>query len=344
MSDVYFIPCSEGRPELLGAHALELLKILETKKNYAYPRKMPIKVHFGEKGNTTFIPAETYDPIIHYLSAREVEPFYIETNVLYRGERTTTEKHVRLARAHGFTQIPIVIADGETGTDYVEVPIHKDYIQKCKIGKAYDRYPGFLVMSHFKGHMSAGFGGAIKQLAMGFASRGGKLDQHSGISPVVDASRCIACGICVDKCDFDAITLEEVAVIHDDQCVGCAGCIAVCPEGAIRNRWDGRNFLEKIAEYAYGASLGKDNLYISFLTGITEDCDCIGQTMKPLTRDIGVLASTDPLALDAACLDLLQKTTGHDYFNSGRVTLDHGVKIGLGSDDYTLHTLDKEDN
>jgi len=318
MSDVYFIPYTEGDPGVLGQLALDLLKILESHRESPYPEKTPVKVHFGEKGNTTFIPARTYDPIIDYLRSRGTSPFYIETNVLYRGERTTEESHIRLARSHGFTQIPILIADGKTGTDYYEVPIDKDYIERCKIGKAFEDYPGFLVMSHFKGHMNAGFGGAIKQLAMGFASRGGKLEQHSGISPVVNPSKCIACGLCVDKCDFDAITR---------------------PEGAITNRWDGRNFLEKIAEYAYGASKGKDNLYISFLTGITEDCDCIGSPMVPLTRDIGVLASLDPLALDSACLDLLQQETGHSYFDSGRTTLRHGVKIGLGSDDYNLHTL-----
>lgn len=341
LSKVYFIKNSESDYNKLGKDALELLKKIVSETGHQFEKEVPIKVHFGEKGNKTFIPAKCYDEIINYLKEKGVSPSYIETNVLYRGSRTTTELHMETAKAHGFTQIPIIIADGDIGTEYDEIEINKEHIKKCKIGKEYGKYRQFIVMSHFKGHVEAGFGGALKQLAMGFAARGGKLEQHSGISPVVDAEKCIACGICVDKCNFDAIQIPDTAVIDDNKCVGCAGCIAVCPKGAIKNVWGGSHFLEKLPEYAYGASKDKDIIYISFVHNITKECDCAGTSMKPITDNIGVLAGKDPVALDTACLDLVQKSSGEKLFEKGRASLRHAEKIGLGTMEYQLIEINK---
>jgi len=339
MSKVYFIENTGTDQQQLGKDALELLIKIEEETGHQFDREIGIKVHFGEKGNKTHIPPQCYDEIINYLKSQGVAPYYIETNVLYRGARTTSESHIKTAISHGFTQIPIIIADGEIGTDYLEVEINKEYVQKCKIGKGYEKFRQYIVMSHFKGHVQAGFGGAIKQLGMGFAARGGKLEQHSGISPVVSAKKCIACGICVKKCDFDAILMEKTAVINKEKCAGCAGCIAVCPQGAIRNTWGGSHFNEKLSEYAYGAALNKDMIYISFIYNVTEDCDCNGMPMKIVAGNIGVLASRDPVALDTACLDLVQKYTGEKLFENGRQTLYHAEKIGLGTMNYQLVQL-----
>lgn len=336
MSKIYFIRNTGTNYDELGKDALKLLQKIAGETNHQFEKQVPIKVHFGEKGNNTFIPAKSYNEIINYLKEEGTQPSYIETNVLYRGSRTTTDKHIQTAKEHGFTQIPIIIADGQVGTDYNEIEINKDYIDKCKIGKAYGDFKQFIVMSHFKGHVEAGFGGAIKQLAMGFAARSGKLAQHSGISPKINAEKCISCGICIDKCDFDAIYMEDTAHIDDDKCIGCAGCIAVCPEGAIRNTWGASNFLEKLAEYAYGASKDKDMIYITFVHNITKDCDCIGRPMELITDNIGVLAGRDPVALDTACLDLVQENSKEKLFEKGRVSLQHGEKIGLGTMQYDL--------
>lgn len=336
MSKVYFIKNTESDYNKLGKDAVNLLKKIVSEESFEFEKELPIKVHFGEKGNNTFIPAKCYDETINYLKESGVSPLYIESNVLYRGSRTTTDKHLETAKEHGFTQIPITIADGEIGTEYNEVEINKEFLNKCKIGKAYGNYNQFIVMSHFKGHKTAGFGGALKQLAMGFAARGGKLEQHSGISPVVNEEKCISCGICVDKCNYDAISITRTAIIDDDKCVGCAGCIAVCPQNAIRNTWSGSNFLEKLAEYAYGAKKDKDMIFITFVHNITEDCDCVGSHMEPVVGNIGILAGTDPVAMDAACLDLVQKKSESEIFDKGRKTLEHAEKIGLGSMKYEL--------
>lgn len=336
MSKVYFINNPESDYNQLGKDALELLKKVVAETGHEFEKEVPLKVHFGEKGNKTFIPAKCYDEVIAYLKEKGVSPSYIETNVLYRGARTTSESHIETAKDHGFTQIPIIIADGDIGTEYDEIEINKKYLNTCKIGKGYGKYKQFIVMSHFKGHIEAGFGGAMKQLAMGFAARGGKLEQHSGISPVVSADKCISCGICEDKCDYDAISRTDTAVIDASKCIGCAGCIAVCPKGAIANTWEGSNFLEKLSEYAYGASKDKDIIYITFVHNITKDCDCMGKAMKPITGNIGILAGKDPVALDTACLDLVQKNSGEKLFEKGRRSLEHAEKIGLGRMEYEL--------
>ncbi len=336
MSKVYFKPVTTKTYSEYSKAARTLLETLVAEEQHNFEKTVPIKVHFGEKGNTTYVPSDCYLDIIDYLKENAVDSAYIETNVLYRGSRTTAESHRAVALDHGFNQLPIIIADGEYGEAYIEVPIDKEFIKSCKLGAAFGDYKQVLVMSHFKGHGSAGFGGALKQLAMGFGSRGGKLAQHSGINPFVTASKCVSCGACLTKCDVNAISMPDKAVIDSELCVGCAGCIAICPVGAIRNDWNGQNFKEKIAEYAYGAQLGKDHIYINFLMNITEECDCMGQPMNLVAKNIGVLASKDPVAIDTACIDLLQNREGNKLFESGRESIVHGVKIGLGTDQYEL--------
>jgi uncharacterized Fe-S center protein len=336
MNKVYFIKNTERDYDQLSKDALKLLKKIVSEIEHRFEPEVPIKVHFGERGNKTFIPAKCYDSIINYLNEEGVEPSYIETNVLYRGSRTTREDHIQTAKAHGFTQIPIIIADGEIGTEYDEVEINKEYFNKCKIGKGFRKYKQFIVTSHFKGHVAAGFGGALKQLAMGFAARSGKMEQHTDISPIIEAAKCISCGVCEEKCDFNAIRITDYAEIDDSKCVGCAGCIAVCPQDAISNSWQGSHFLEKLSEYAYGATRDKDNIYITFVHNITSECDCAGMAMEPIMDNVGILAGKDPVALDTACLDLVQKSSEKKLFESGRVTLRHAEKIGLGTMQYQL--------
>ena len=339
MSKVYFKRVEDKDYQKLSDAALMLMKELIANEGHQFKGTVPIKVHFGEKGNDTYVPSSCYEGVINHLKSNDIESAYIETNVLYRGARTTADSHRQIAKDHGFTELPVIIADGEMGEAFDEIEINKEFFKTCKIGKSFGDYDQFIVMSHFKGHGSAGFGGALKQLAMGFAARGGKMAQHAGINPVVKASRCTACGLCIKKCDVDAIEMKGKAVIDHNKCVGCAGCIAVCPVGAINSDWSGKNFKEKIAEYAYAAQLGKDNLYITYLINVTPECDCMGQHMHTVAKDIGVFVSKDPVALDAACIDILQKESGEKLFDDGRESIVHAIKIGFGSDQYTLIEL-----
>lgn len=340
MSKVYFKAIdSYSKTEEISSAAGELLKKLVEEEKVELEKFIPLKVHFGEKGNNTYIQSKNFAGIINYLKEKEIESAYIETNVLYRGERTTKEKHLKLAEEHGFTELPVIIADGEHGEDFQEVEINKKNFNKCKVGKQIANKKQLIVISHFKGHALAGFGGAIKQLGMGCAARGGKLAQHSNSIPKISFLKCKACSACAKKCPENAITVDKKAKIDKDKCIGCASCMAICPHGAISNSWlasISKSFNERLAEYAYAAAKNKNNIYITFAFNITKNCDCEGHNMKPVVKDVGVFASTDAVAIDKACLDMLDKNNGRIVFRRGRYTLDYAEKIGLGSKQYEL--------
>lgn len=339
-SKVYFIPISSHKGEkAINDSVKRLILGLIEAEDFKLSKRMPLKVHFGEKGNKTFIPASWMDGIIDLLEENKVDTSFMETNVLYRGERMLKTKHEKLALDHGFTRIPVEITDGKIGEDYVDVEINKNVFDKCKIAKGIVNEKGLIVVSHFKGHMLAGFGGAIKQLAMGCAARGGKLDQHVNSIPTINPLQCKRCGDCVRACPVNAIHLNIMsAKIDKKKCIGCAACIATCPHHAIKINWMagiGKGFKERLAEYAYAAQLGKKNIYVTYAMNITKQCDCMGKDMKPFIDDLGIFASTDPLAIDVAALDMLDKREGKKVFK-GRSVLDFAENVGLGSREYEL--------
>ena len=340
MTTVFFKPiASYHKTAKISAGAKELLNHIWESENVKLASYAPLKVHFGEKGNRTFIAPENYAGIIELLKSKKVKSAYIETNALYRGQRQNRTAHLQLAKDHGFTQLPVVIADGEYGDEYEEVPIKGKHFDTCMIGKEIADLDQMIVLSHFKGHILAGFGGALKQLSMGCASRGGKLAQHTNAVPKIRSRKCTACGACAKHCPVNAITLDPKATIDKGKCLGCASCMAVCNEGAISNSWwasIGKKFKEKMAEYALAAQKGKAVIYINFVFNVTRLCDCEGHPMKPIVTDIGIMASCDPVAVDTASLDLVQKTKGRKIFQRGRRTLEHAQKIGLGTTDYQL--------
>lgn len=339
MSNVYFIPLTEYDEATLSKNLRVLLETVIDKEGVQLAEEVPIKVHFGEKGNTTYIKPGCYQGVIDYLLDHDIKSRFIETNVLYRGSRTTRDSHIALAKEHGFTALPITIADGNHGEEVLRVPIKGEIFEEVQLGKAYADFNQYIVMAHFKGHIQAGFGGAMKQLAMGFAARPGKMAQHTSISPIVNGKKCISCGLCVESCNYQAIDMEDTAVINSERCVGCAACIAICPEAAIRNAWDASDFLIRMAEYAYGAGKDKNNIYLNLAFNITELCDCVGEPMPLVAKNFGLFASTDAVAIDRACLDMLQENEGNKMFNDGRESLAHAEKLGLGSQDYSLIEL-----
>jgi uncharacterized Fe-S center protein len=340
LTNVYFSPISSySETKKISKIAKELLKRIVKDEGIILEKRIPLKVHFGEKGNLTFIKSDNYEDIINYLKESGNEPFFIETNVLYRGQRTTRKNHVKLALKHGFNQIPIVIADGNIGEDYEEVEIDLKNLNKCKIAKEISKQKQMIVLSHFKGHIGAGFGGAIKQLGMGCAARGGKLEQHANTAPVINPLQCKKCKTCIEKCPSDAINIGLFPRISKNKCIGCAACISVCPHGSIKINWIGtisKKYYERMAEYAYAAQKNKQNIYISFALNITKNCDCEGRSMKPFVRDLGIFASTDPVAIDMACLDKLSEREDRTVFKKGRYILDYSESIGLGNKDYNL--------
>jgi uncharacterized protein len=241
-----------------------------------------------------------------------------------------------------------------------EVEIGLKKFKSVKIGSDIVSADSMIVMSHFKGHIVAGFGGAIKNLAMGCAPAAGKKDQHFRTSPHIIEEKCIGCGKCVEICPVGASSLVgEVSMIDPNICISCGQCMEACPKGAVDLNWedDIPEFLECVTEYAFGAVKGKENRvgYINFLLKITPDCDCVPWSDAPIVPDIGILASKDPVSLDQASYDLVNKQKGlsnsslhsnhekgADKFRGiwprvdGTHQLKYGEEIGLGSRDYEL--------
>jgi len=343
MSNVYFKPIeSYTETEAISCAGRELLNKVITEEKIALEKKVPLKIHFGEKGNTTFITPNNFQGIVDFLKESAVESSFIESNAVYSGQRKREQDHIKLAHEHGFTELPIEIADGDRGHEYDEIEINKKHFQKCKIAKGFAPYKQFIILSHFKGHMLGGYGGALKQLAMGFAARGGKFEQHADSKPMILPFKCKKCGACVKHCPVDAIDIQGfLPHIKKKICVGCASCIAVCPHKAILFNLLKLNlskkFRAKMSEYAYAAQKDKQFIYITFAFNITKGCDCEGRAMEPVAKDFGVLASTDPVAIDAACMDIVDQREGKPMFK-GREILEYSEKIGIGSRTYNLIT------
>ncbi len=326
-----------------------------------------VKTHFGEQGNDGFIRPIYLRSAVDWLREQKTKPFLTDTNTLYTGKRGHAVDHHETAASHGFVpsvvNAPVVIADGLCGENEIRIQLDGKHFQSVRIAGAIAQANGMVVFSHFKGHQMAGFGGAIKNLAMGCATPAGKRDQHA-TRQQVDESKCIACGTCVPVCPVDAIDLGETAKIDKAVCIGCGECMVVCPTRAIGLNWDTEipEFNERMVEYAYGAVKDKPTVYVNFVLQIASDCDCAPWSDAPIVGDIGILASTDPVALDRACLDLVNQQEinpasclAHEHADSeflmadqrdlfkavhpntqGEIQLSYGETIGLGSQDYEL--------
>jgi hypothetical protein len=315
-----------------------------------------LKIHFGEQGNHGFIPPTWIKTLINLLLTRTNRLFWTDTNTLYTGPRSNSAEHLLLAAQHGFTleetKIPVIIADGLVGRDKYEVDLHLPHIQKAKIASLLATIDYLLCFSHFTGHILTGFGGTIKNLGMGCASRVGKLEQHSNVHPWVKAKACRNCLLCLTFCPTGAIIAEENHVrIMDEHCLGCGECLAVCPVGAIKLRWSESAELvqRKMAEYAWAIHKGLhlQAIYLNYLVKITKDCDCISKEKNYIVEDIGILSSHDPVAIDQAAVDLVNQQAGEDIIRkltkiNWEIQLEHGETIGLGYRQYELVNLSAE--
>ena len=273
-----------------------------------------IKIHFGEPGNLAYIRPNYAARMAGILTSMGGKPFLTDCNTLYSGRRSNAVDHLQSAMENGFNpisaQCQVIIADGLKGTEYREIPVEQaEYCPTPKIGSAIANADVIISMNHFKGHEQAGFGGALKNLGMGCASVGGKLELHASSQPKIEAENCIGCGICVKHCRHKAISMteERKAVIDYSRCVGCGQCVALCQhEAAVIADWDTSERLNyKIAEYTAAVLKDKPHFHISFVMNVSPNCDCWTHNDAAIVPDLGILASTDPVALDKACADLV---------------------------------------
>lgn len=365
-SKVYFTNMHATGKENLQQKLTRLIKTVGIDQIDFDKKYTAIKIHFGEPGNLAYLRpnyAKTVVDIVKELGGR---PFLTDCNTLYVGGRKNALDHLDSAYVNGFspfsTGCHILIGDGLKGTDEILVPVEGgEYVKEAKIGHSIMDADIIISLNHFKGHESTGFGGALKNIGMGCGSRAGKMEMHSSGKPFISHKRCIGCGKCATNCAHSAITLmEKKASIHHSLCVGCGRCIGVCPVDAVRPASDESNDIlnKKIAEYAWAVLNGRPNFHISLVIDVSPYCDCHGENDVPIVPNVGMFASFDPVALDIACADAVNKqptTSGsileknghghHDHFTDvspetdWKVAIDHAVKMGLGSNEYELITI-----
>ena len=325
-----------------GVSQLDKLRKLLEKSEFSQidfdGKFVAIKLHFGELGNLSFLRANYAKVVADFIKERGGRPFITDCNTLYVGSRKNALEHMDTAYLNGYspfsTGCHVIIADGLKGSDDIEVPVAGgEYCKTARIGRAVMDADIVISLAHFKGHEEAGFGGALKNIGMGCGSRAGKMAMHADGKPYVET----------------------------DLCVGCGRCIAVCPKDAIHPTFQAsvRLLNCKIAEYAKAVLDGRPSYCINIVRDVSPNCDCHPENDVPIVPDVGMFASADPVALDLACAEAINRQPvlpnsaitdlkhehDCDRFHAAHDNthwqdlIEHGKKLGIGQDTYELVTI-----
>jgi len=342
-SEVYFLPWREKK------HLAKLIRCLRFRDHIHEGDFVAIKLHFGEKRNTGYIKPKFVIPFVQSVRKLKALPFLTDTNIIYRKPRFNAVEHLMTASGHGFKLekcgAPIIIADGLSGKNYVNVNVNKKHFKRVKIAGDIYYSQSVICLSHVTGHLLGGFAAALKNMGMGCAARSGKYEMHNSATPTVASKLCQACGVCIDSCPGGALSLVRNRIqLNRHKCIGCCECIHCCPMKVFDIPWDkpAKAVNERFVEYALGATRGKPVIYFNFINHFTEICDCLNQAQKPIIPDIGILASMDPVAIDQASYDLISQTGKSNIFDEiypgiGEPhQLKYAESMGLGTRDYEI--------
>jgi len=293
--------------------------------------KVGVKVHVGEAYNTRYLRPDYVREVVTAIKAKGAIPILIETqgrgNYIQKigihedyticvGHRKNTEDHKKIAHLHGYTEsitgAPLQFIDGDEGLDRKVVKIDGVHLKEVNVANGLFEFDKLVVISHFKGHPFFGFGGALKQLGIGCVTKHGKFLSHFEKSFIVNSKRCdfSKCNQeCVGACPVDAIKIDDnSALIEASLCTGCFLCQQKCPVNrAIKDpRVNiGKIFVERVLDNVSGVlSYGPERIrYINFALEIPLMCDCVSNPSMPVVPDLGIFASSDPVAIDKACVD-----------------------------------------
>lgn len=305
----------------------------ELKNAFTGCRTIAVKIHFGEPGNKTAFMPKDVAPVTALLKKLGMDFYLYDSSVSYGGPRGEPDSHKRAALKKGWGGLGEV----KTDDDFVEVKKEK---MSYEVARPLVDADAVLVISHFKGHVCSGFGGAIKNLSMGALSKRSKSAIHAGGEPVYSGG-CTQCKACEVACPLETLKVKDKPVFGT--CYGCSDCSYACPVHAIQPKLD--YFDTLLAEGATAAKQSfKRSYYITFMKNITKECDCESDPKGIVGPDCGMLASSDPVAIDMAAYDIVKKTAGEDVFlkhnkKSGLQQVKAAEKFGMGSVEYDLVEL-----
>jgi len=312
-SEVFFFPYDESRAFLRGLKLLfpKVASIVSAGDSVA------VKVHMGEYGGSAYLRPPIVRRVCDLIKEAGGKPFVTDTTSLYPLGRFTAKQYLATAAYNGFTEesvgAPIIIADGKRGYDgeWVDIPkrVSGCSLDKIKIAREIFDADSMVVFSHLKGHELSGFGGSIKNLAMGCVTKESKAAQHRVNRGVIDISKCTGCGQCVEACAFKVLSLVEEKVVRDEEkCLNCNNCLYTCPEKVFSLPPRAKERFQVYLAHAAAGVLSRFHskvAFINFVQDVTPLCDCATPSGLPVVPDIGILASTDVVAIDKASLDLI---------------------------------------
>jgi uncharacterized Fe-S center protein len=310
--------------------ALEIFNI----KNFS-EKNVPVKLHMGENKNKYFTKPDFVKQIIDTLKRNSIYPYLFDTTVAYSGLRHSVSGYKELAKLHGFNS-------GEIGCkvviDDIGIPIRIEN-REYEVAEHIYNSTHIFTLSHVKGHIGTGMGGAIKNLGMGGVTKETKIRMHRGSRPLFNDDLCDYCGICAEVCPFNAINvIDEKWMLNIESCFGCGVCIDNCNNEAIKHKDADMQFV--LACGAKACVIGKNVIYLNELRRIAKSCDCDPFADPIICPDIGYLISDDPVAIDMASLDLINDIKKDIFFKENNVNpikqIKYGEEIGLGSSSYQL--------
>lgn len=294
-----------------------------------------VKLHMGEVKNKFFIKPALVKPVIDELINVNARPYLYDTTVAYPGLRSIKSGYQKVAKMHGFTEEKVgcgVVIDDKGVSVKVE---NKNY----KVGQHLYYATHVFAISHVKGHVATGMGGAIKNFGMGGVIKKTKMSMHVGSRPRYQKDKCTYCGVCAEVCPFTAINVEKNAWKHNLlSCFGCGVCVDSCENNALTY---------KVADFQYVLTCAakacvqnKNIIYLNDVNRISRSCDCDSFAGPVICPDIGFLVSDDPVAIDQASLDLINNVKKDIFKIRNKVDpskqIKYGEEIGLGSSSYQL--------
>jgi len=365
-----FFTDRQTRPDYNMLDKLEqIFRALNLDRKIKDGDRVMIKTHFGLYGNTNHIRPAYVRKLVDLVKESGGLPFVADTCSLSYGThgayggRTTQADYLLRAEMNGYTSgvvgAPILMADGYWGVDTFHVPINGDHIKSVPVAAATLNSDIVILLTHAKFH-HVGIAGSLKNMGVGMVGKQGKAAVHCPAGLEIYSEKCLGeeCSKCVSVCPVRCIEVKDKVTINTEQCVNCGHCSAVCSStdtGTLKMAWTSTDMIDRIVENAFGVtnSIGSERFYyINLAIDISDLCDCVRVGAPLMMHDIGILGSTDPIAVDHATLEAMKSANlnpespkAGDFgrlVSSSETFFRHGEKIGLGTTKYRLEKLSKD--